>query len=48
MHWRRLFAASLELTAELLELIAADVYTPPVTPRRIRKPKTVKNWDELH
>lgn len=48
MHWRRLLAASLELTAELLELIAAEVYKPPVTPPRVRKPKTVRNWDEIH
>lgn len=49
MHWRRVIAASLELTAELLELIAAEVYKPPVTPPRERKPKTAKpSWYGNH
>lgn len=38
MHWRRLLAASLELTAELLNLAAEEVYPPPK--RKPRTPKT--------
>lgn len=43
MHWRRLVAASLELAAELLDLLAEEIYKPPVR-SRVRKP-TAKALD---
>ena len=45
MHWRRLIAASLELTAEMLWLIAEEVFPAPPEPPK-PQPKKPVQWTD--
>jgi hypothetical protein len=47
MDWRRLIAATLANTAELLDILAEEVNPLPPPKPRVRKPKTPKpSWYE--